>query len=117
MQVLSENTHHEYPQKLFEVSEVFELNKEKSNLGIVLANNLTTFTEIKQVLDSLFLNLGKEFGLESYDHPSFINGRCGKIIFNKKEIGFLGEIHPQVLENFKIEVPVSALEINVDSLF
>jgi len=117
LQVLSENTHHEYPQKLFEVSEVFELNKEKSNLGIVLANNLTTFTEIKQVLDSLFLNLGKEFGLESYDHPSFINGRCGKIIFNKKEIGFLGEIHPQVLENFKIEVPVSALEINVDSLF
>jgi phenylalanyl-tRNA synthetase beta subunit (EC 6.1.1.20) len=31
-----------------------------------------------------------------------------------EEIGILGEIHPSVLNNFRIEEPVAALEIDLD---
>jgi phenylalanyl-tRNA synthetase beta chain len=46
-------------------------------------------------------------------HPSFVEGRAGKAIVNGVNVGFLGEVNPQVLESWKLENPVSAFEINV----
>ena len=57
------------------------------------------------------------YEIEEFDYPSFIEGRAGKILINKKEVGIIGEIHPDVLNNFEIEMPSSALEINIDEVF
>jgi phenylalanyl-tRNA synthetase beta chain len=38
-------------------------------------------------------------------------------ISTKEEVGFIGEISPRVLNNFKIKMPVSAFEIDLDKLF
>ncbi|CRG99916.1 phenylalanine--tRNA ligase beta subunit, putative [Plasmodium relictum] len=49
---------------------------------------------------------------------SFLNERIVDIIlypFNLK-FGVLGIIHPKVLENFTIDIPVSTIEINIESL-
>ncbi|CRG96098.1 phenylalanine--tRNA ligase beta subunit, putative [Plasmodium gallinaceum] len=49
---------------------------------------------------------------------SFLNERIVDIIlhpFNLK-FGVLGVIHPKVLENFSIDVPVSTIEINIQTL-
>ena len=35
----------------------------------------------------------------------------GEIIVNEKTVGIIGEIHPQVLDNWDLKVPVTALEI------
>jgi len=35
-------------------------------------------------------------------HPTFIEGRFVRIYSAGEEIGFFGEINPQVLENFKV---------------
>ena len=120
---LKNNKHNEYPQRMFETGKTFTKGKnetninEKDKLGIVLCDNKVSFTEIKQILDSLFLNLKINYSIEEYKHPNFIEGRCGKILFNNKEIGFIGEINPQILENFELELPVAALELDLNELF
>jgi phenylalanyl-tRNA synthetase beta chain len=49
-------------------------------------------------------------------HPSFIDGRVGKVIVAGEEIGVVGEVSPQVLEAWKLENPTAAFEINLQSL-
>ena len=61
--------------------------------------------------------LDVKYDIKEQDHPSFIEGRCGKIMVGKKEVGFLGEISPQVLENFELGFPVAALELDLSEIF
>ncbi|MEM2576933.1 MAG: hypothetical protein QW476_03290, partial [Candidatus Bathyarchaeia archaeon] len=49
-------------------------------------------------------------------HESFIEGRVGKIVINDVEVGLIGEIHPKVLEEWGLEVPVAAFELNATKL-
>jgi len=118
---LSENVDSEYPQKIFEIGKVFELNygeiTEKENLALAIAPG--NFTEIKQILE--YLSKMKEIKI-SFEEPEkfpahFIDGRIAKIILEKKEIGFIGEIHPKILRNWKIKMPVAIFEINLKEIF
>ena len=54
---------------------------------------------------------------ETADIPEhFIEGRTAEVIFNKKRIGFVGEIHPKILRNWKIKMPVALFEIVLDDI-
>ena len=116
LEVLKNNKSNEYPQDIFEVSTIFKL-KEDFSLGVCLCKDKITFTNVKQILDILFRNLGLEYKIKDYNHKSFIKGRVGKISCKNKELGFLGELNPLVLGNFELENPVVALEINISELF
>ena len=120
LKVLSENTHYEFPQNLFEIGEVYENANgepvEKNNLGIVFCHAGAEFNEAKSSVEALFRLLGKTISVEPIEHPSFIESRVGKIICNGKEVGLLGEIHPQALVNFGLELPVVAVEIEVGKM-
>jgi phenylalanyl-tRNA synthetase beta chain len=63
------------------------------------------------------MNLGFEFTLKAMEHPSFLEGRTGSILIGEQEVGVIGEVHPQVIENWKLENPIAAMEINLDRLF
>ena len=118
LQILSKNKHAEYPQKIFEQGLIVKKDlKDYEYLTILTANEKANYTEIRQVLDAIMSSLNLKYSIEDLEHNSFIPGRVGKIIINKKEIGFLGEIHPTVIENFSLENPVAALEINLSELF
>ncbi len=54
-------------------------------------------------------NFGVEWQIKETAHPSFIEGRVGKIIVGGVEVGFVGEVNPFVLEAWKLENPVAAL--------
>ncbi len=119
--VLMQNSDSEFPQKIFEIGKVFSQDKEtgeiieKEKLCITIAGE-TNFTEIKQILEYLLKMLDLKIEIKESEHPSFIEGRVGKIMLNKKDIGVLGEVSPQVLKNWKIKMPVSALEIEIEGL-
>ncbi len=117
MKIFSENINSQYPQKIFEVGEIFDNLQEKNKLGIAVSGE-TDFTEIKQVLDYLMKSLDLEYKIEEAEHPSFISGRTAKVILSKigKEIGFFGEISPYVLKNWHIKMPTVALEIDIEEL-
>ena len=123
MQVLSNNKHNEYPQHIFGFGDVFSYDnkeetkiKEQERLSITLHSEDVTFTNIKQVLDLIINSLGLTYEIVEEKHPSFIEGRCGRVIVKGKKLAYIGEIHPQVLKNFGLENPVAALEINVTEL-
>jgi phenylalanyl-tRNA synthetase beta chain len=70
------------------------------------------FSEIKSALDSFLGNFGVEWQIKETLHPSFIEGRVGKVIVNDSEVGVVGEVNPLVLEMWKLENPVAAFELN-----
>lgn len=121
MDILSKNRHVEYPQRIFEQGLVSVLKKgqvmEFERLACVSAHNNTDFTEIKQTLDSLLSVLGVSYKIMPVEHGSFVPGRCGRVVVNGKEVAYVGEIHPKVLENFGMLVPVSGFELNLTELF
>lgn len=123
IEFLSHNTHVEYPQRIFEAGYVTIFDKKEENrtkdiqkLACTIIHANANFTEVKAILDSLFLNLGLKYDIRESKHDIFIDGRIGKILVKNKEIGVIGEIHPKVLEGWKLENPVSAFEINIEEL-
>ncbi len=123
MQILEDNKHHEYPQNLFGLGRVFKKDekeetkvKEQVRLSIVLCEKDANFTKIKQILDALTSALGLTYSLDVTKHPSLIEGRTGRIK-TKTKVGYIGEVHPLVLNNFKLEVPVSILELNLSEIY
>ncbi|GAB6135669.1 phenylalanine--tRNA ligase subunit beta [Thermococcus prieurii] len=121
---LSQNTHEEYPQRLFEVGKATLIDESRetktvseSKLAVVLAQPRVTFTDAKEILDSVMRHLDFEYELEEVEHPSFIPGRVGKVIVNGKTIGVIGEIHPAVLEKWGIEMPVAGFELFLRPLY
>ncbi len=123
LKTLSENVDNEYPQRIFEIGEVFNKDsneetgiKEDSKLGITLADPKTGFTEMKQILDYLMRMLNKEYTLESGTNSYFIDGRCAEIKVNNKTIGYFGEIKPELVLGIKVKVPITGLEIDLKEL-
>ncbi len=120
---LHENLHHEYPQNLFELGRVFQFADTETGVGerkhfaVALAHEKTDFTEIRQVLDALFSSLGQAYEVKESAHPSFIPGRVGEIFAGKKKLGVIGELHPLVLENWGLSVPVVGMELDLEGLF
>jgi phenylalanyl-tRNA synthetase beta chain len=124
MQILSQNTNREYPQNLFEIGNTFIINhdnetgvEEKAKLGIAVCGSESDFTSIKQVADALFGALELSYEPKPISHSSFIRGRSAKITANKKELAVMGEISPAVLEKFGIQMPIAAMELDMEELF
>ena len=122
IKILSENVDSEYPQKTFEIGKVFNLNSNKisEEEKLCVAVSPGNFTELKQILDYLsrMLNINFEIKELQKEIPAhFIDGRVAEIILDKKIIGIIGEIHPRILKNWKIKMPVALLEINLEDVF
>jgi phenylalanyl-tRNA synthetase beta chain len=123
LEFLSYNLHIEYPQKVFEIGTLTVLNEKRETrtedvhaLAAVISHANASFTEIKSALDAILINLGLEWRIRETDHPSFIEGRVGKVVVNRTEVGIIGEIHPKVLEAWTLENPTAAFELNMDGI-
>ena len=121
---LAENQHQEYPHHIFELGRIFEPGgktdtgvQETEKVTVMLCSEKTDFTEIRQGLDTMMRSMGGQRGVQESTHPSFIAGRAGKIMVQGKSIGIVGEIHPQVLVNWGLTMPVVALELDISTLF
>jgi len=121
MKNFSENSDSEYPQNIFEVGRVFEIEgeeiRESEKLGLGFAPG--NYTNVRQVLDYLGRLLNLEFEVKDVSGVSnhFIEGRVGGIFLEGKQIGEIGEVHPKILKNWKIKMPVSILEIRLEEVF
>jgi phenylalanyl-tRNA synthetase beta chain len=117
LKIFSENVDSEYPQRIFEIGKVFSQNSETEN--IALAVTPANFTEVRQILEYLSRMLNIEFNISDPEKcPNwFVDGRTIEIKLDNKVIGYLGEIHPKILKNWKIKMPVSLFEINLEEIF
>jgi len=122
LRVFSKNVDSEYPQRIFEIGRVFEMNKEnieeKNKLSIGISSG--NYTDLKQILEYLgrMINLKLEIKEPKEETPHYlIEGRTAEITLNEKTLGFFGEVHPKILKNWKIKMPVSLLEIDLEEIF
>ena len=118
---LSKNIHETYPQKLFETGVVFSKVskeiKEEIHLACVCAYNDASFSEVKSIIQSLFkTGFGLHCTTQMTSMPMFSEGRTANIIINNKTVGVIGEISPEVIDNFKLRTPVAGFEVKLTDL-
>lgn len=104
---------------LFEIGPVFftsesaDLPDETQHIAIVLSgmrtlpgwqpsdSGLLDFYDIKGVISTLLDGLRiPQVHFEQAGHPSYHPGKCAKVMSGEKQIGVLGELHPQVRRQF-----------------
>jgi len=116
-----------YPHRVFEVGEVAKLTGGENpgtHTGVCMAAYVahpkSSFSELHSYLDALFYYLGVEYTLEPSVHPTYLEGRAGGIIVkgvaSSEPLGFIGEVHPEVLVRWGITMPTAALEISLSGL-
>ena len=115
------NKHQSYPQKIFEIGKIFTKKDVKNpteeyHLAFVITHAKSSYAEVKSYLTSLLSNT---FNIvcktQPEDFPLFVQGRSAKIIA-ENNIGVIGEVNPEILENFQIKMPVSAVEISLKNI-
>jgi len=62
------------------------------------------------------MNLGLQYRIVELDHASFLEGRAASILIGDEQAGMVGELHPQVLENWGVQNPAVAFELNARTL-
>lgn len=123
LEFLSKNKHVEYPQKVYEIGDVVNLDsrgetgtRDTRKLAVALTENEVGYEEISSVLDSLMRGMGIGYTLKKTDHSSFIRGRAAEIAIRGRNAGIIGEINPLVLEKWQLEKPVVAFELDLEKL-
>jgi len=126
LETLLNNRSEEKPIRIFEVGDIILLNtraetgaKREVHLSAVAYHENANFTEIRSLSDFIMTSLGcySDYEIKPEENPTYISGRCGGIYLKGKKIGEIGEIHPEVLLNFKLEFTVSAMELNLQTFF
>ncbi len=121
LNVFSQNKHVDYPQKIFEIGKVVFLDSTETGAGerhmLCASISPGNYSKISSVLAELLSSLHVNFSVIESKDNRFIDGRVGKIICNGEDIGIIGEIHPEILNKWKVEKPVALFEIDLDKLF
>jgi phenylalanyl-tRNA synthetase beta chain len=123
LEILSHNTHVNYPQRIFEIGPCISRGedrihpiRETRKLAAVTIHANAGFTEIRSSLDALAGNKGRLLQIKETEHPSFLSGRSGAIISDGTEIGIIGEVNPRVIKSWALNLPAAAFEVEVSAL-
>jgi len=121
--VLENNTHRAYPQDLAEVgfaahrddAENTRVAEHRAVAG-ALARTDASYEDAKARLAALVDAFGVELATPPIEHPSFIEGRAAAVELDGERAGVIGELHPRVLVEHDLELPVAAFEFRLDAL-
>jgi phenylalanyl-tRNA synthetase beta chain len=123
LMVLENNTHRAYPQDLAEIGLAAEAD-ERENTGVaerrtvagVVARHDATYEDAKSRLAALCHDFDADLETPATDHPTFIDGRAAEVVIDGDAVGVIGEVHPRVLVEHDLELPVAAFEFRLDAL-
>jgi phenylalanyl-tRNA synthetase beta chain len=123
LMVLENNTHRRYPQDLAEVGLAAHVDPdentnvaEERRVAGVLARTDASYEDAKGRLASLARAFDVELATPATDHPSFIEGRVASVVLDGEHAGVVGELHPEILVEHGLEVPVVGFELRADAL-
>ncbi|AGB41972.1 phenylalanyl-tRNA synthetase, beta subunit [Halobacteroides halobius DSM 5150] len=118
--------------KIFELGKVFlpqdnkRLPNEKFKLSAAVLDesleekwelNAPGFFYLKGVLEDYFINLGIENLKLSADEVTYLHpGRTAEIKVANQRIGYIGEVHPDVQENYNLDTRVTIFELDFNAI-
>ncbi|KAL0275151.1 UNVERIFIED_CONTAM: hypothetical protein PYX00_003101 [Menopon gallinae] len=130
LKTISSNKQMPLPMRIFEVSDVVLVDqnaevgaRNERHLCAVYYNKNAGFEVIHGVLDRIMQCLSVPFDAEkkgcgyylrACEDETYFPKRCAEVIHNKNVIGTLGILHPNVIKDFELGMPCSALEINIE---
>ena len=121
--VLENNTHRAYPQRLSEIGFAATVDPdtrlqvtERRTVAGAIANHDASFEDATGALAAICRRFGLELTTTPATHPSFIDGRAASVDVGSGPIGIVGELHPRVVTEFDLEVPVAAFEFRLGGL-
>ena len=129
LRFISNNSHKKFPQNLFDIGFSVELSgsdvrfSNRLKLCVVACGQGKNISDVRVALDRVLIDA---FGLDRAEikqgedskvfDGTFIKGRFGSVVSQGKSIGIIGEVHPKVLNEFNIDLPVALAEIYLDKL-
>lgn len=54
------------------------------------------------------------YRLRAAQDPTYLEGRCAEVLLGERRVGLLGVLHPDVVTGFSLNLPCSALELNLE---
>ncbi|MFP4365370.1 MAG: phenylalanine--tRNA ligase subunit beta [Spirochaetia bacterium] len=110
-----------YPHKIFELGKTAFLDpsenygsKTINSLGFLTAHKDADFNEVNSIISAICYYLNLDYTLEKLHDPRFIPGRCAEIYISGKPFGKFGELHPEVLDRWGVQMPCTVGEMNLD---
>jgi phenylalanyl-tRNA synthetase beta chain len=124
LETLAINKQYDLPQYLFEVGDCCYVDeqtetgaREERLLAAAMIGTHVGYADIRAVADAFTHEMAGECRIAALDHPSFIPGRAAALTdTDGRQIGMMGEVHPEVLESYGLKHPVSVLELSLEKL-
>lgn len=111
--------------RLFEIGKIYIPNEDEN--VIPTENNILTigmygncdYLDLKGVVENALekLGLSKVKFTRENDNPSYHPGKTAALMIGNKKVGVLGEVHPDVSENYGLDENCYLAELNLDLLF
>ena len=126
LDILSRNyAYHNKSVKLYELAKIYlptegqVLPQEPKMLVLGTYGANETFFTLKGELEAVFtgLRIRKAAYTAVKDNPSYHPGRCAKITIDGVDVGYMGQVHPLVAQNYGIDADVYCAEIDLNKLF
>ncbi|PSQ26672.1 phenylalanine--tRNA ligase subunit beta [Halobacteriales archaeon QS_9_68_17] len=140
LMVLENNTHRPYPQDLAEIGLAAHVNDsgntagtssgkpssatahentgvaERRTVAAVLARHDASYEDAKARLQAVARNFDVDLETPPTEHPTFVDGRTADVVVDGGTVGVVGEVHPAVLVEHDLELPVVGFEFRMDAL-
>jgi phenylalanyl-tRNA synthetase beta chain len=127
LDTFSVNADVELPQRIFEVGFISRLDAEAETgareLTRVAAGAIgprIDYAAIRSACESLLREFGWSLRAEADDAGCFIAGRGARVLACRDgqtlAVGVMGELHPEVLERYKLVHPAAVFEVDLDAL-
>lgn len=111
--------------RLFEIGRTYIPNEDQTKLPTE-KNVLTIgiygdcdYLDLKGIVENVIDGLGitKAKYVRESENPSYHPGKTASLMVRNKKVGVFGEIHPDVTENYGIDVDCYVAELDLDVLF
>ena len=111
--------------RLFEIGKTYipnsdenELPTERNILTIGIYGQCDYF-DLKGIVENLLDSLGLKSASfkRMSENPSYHPGKTAELILGRTSLGVLGEIHPDVNENYGVDVPCYVAELDLDAMY
>lgn len=127
LDTLAVNTDHELPQRLFEVGNISLLDpsvqtgaREIRQVAAAALGPRVDYAEIRSLAEALLREFGWQMVVEPSSDGLFIPGRGARLFAirgsERRDVGLMGEVHPEVLERHKLIHPAAVLEVSLAAL-
>ncbi|KAH9412513.1 hypothetical protein DERP_006475 [Dermatophagoides pteronyssinus] len=135
LKTIASNKNMPLPLKLFEISDVVLKDdsydvcaRNERYLSAIYYHKNSGFEIIHGLLDRMMqvleIPMKNEtnttiggYYLRAKNDPRFLDNRCAEILINEQIIGIMGVVHPEVVCNFELTMPCSALEITIQNIY